>query len=131
MFREKIARGAYTLPFHFAKSPYEVGVVFLRGIAFPNARRAGGTVMTSEKTSYDKLVDLIKERHPEPISDQQAHRLARNLMGYCELVIRVAAKTPQEVLDNHLEYSSLLMRRQNADAECRNSISEGCASAHE
>lgn len=87
--------------------------------------------MTSERTAYNKLVALIKERHDEKISDQEAHRLARNLMGYCELVIRVAAKTPQKNVDNQLECSSLLVRRQDADAECRNSLNVGCASDHD
>jgi hypothetical protein len=86
--------------------------------------------MTSETTAYDKLVALIKERHGGAISDQEAHRLARNLMGYCELVIRVNAKTEKEVLANQLEYSNLFMRWLYADVECRNSENVGCASAH-
>ena len=77
--------------------------------------------MTSEMTSYERLVALIKERHGGTISDQEAHRMARNLMGYCELVIRIDAKRPQEVLDNHLEYSNLFMRWLYADVERKNS----------
>lgn len=75
--------------------------------------------MISEMTAYEKLVALIKERHGGTISDQEAHRMARNLMGYCELVIRVDAKRPQEVLDNHLQYSILFMRWLYADRETR------------
>lgn len=75
--------------------------------------------MISEMTAYEKLVALIKERHGGTISDQDAHRMARNLMGYCELVIRVDAKRPQEVLDNHLQYSNLFMRWLYADRETR------------
>ena len=77
--------------------------------------------MTSEMTSYEKLVALIKERHGGAISDQEANRMARNLMGYCELVIRIDAKRPQEVLDNHLEYTNLFMRWLYADVGLENS----------
>lgn len=77
--------------------------------------------MTSELSSYDRLVSLIKDRHGGSISDQEAHRLARNLMGYCELLIRVSAKKPEEVLANQLEYSSLLAHRLDADAELTDS----------
>ena len=77
--------------------------------------------MTSEMTSYEKLVALIKERHGGAISDQEANRMARNLMGYCELVIRIDAKRPQEVLANQLEYNNLFMRWLYADVELENS----------
>ncbi len=77
--------------------------------------------MTSELSSYDRLVALIKDRHGGSISDQEAHRLARNLMGYCELLIRVAAKKPEEILANQLEYSSLLTQKPCADAELTDS----------
>jgi hypothetical protein len=77
--------------------------------------------MTSELSSYDRLVSLIKDRHDGSISDQEAHRLARNLMGYCELLIRVSTKKPEEVLANQLEYSSLLAQRPCADVELTNS----------
>ena len=75
--------------------------------------------MIPEMTAYEKLVALIKERHGGTIGDQEAHRMARNLMGYCELVIRVDAKRPQEVLDNHLQYSNLFMRWLYDDRETR------------
>lgn len=41
-----------------------------------------------QSPSYQKLVTLIRERHDNKISEREAHRLARNLMGYCEFMIR-------------------------------------------
>jgi hypothetical protein len=77
--------------------------------------------MTSESSSYDRLVSLIKDRHDGSISDQEAHRLARNLMGYCELLIRVSTKKPEEILANQLQYSNLLTQKPCADAELNDS----------
>jgi hypothetical protein len=73
--------------------------------------------MTAKSSSYDRLVSLIKDRHDGSISDQEAHRLARNLMGYCELVIQVGLKRPQKNLDNQLECNNLFTQRSSADAE--------------
>lgn len=83
------------------------------------------------ETSYDKLVLLIKDRHDNKISDSEAHRLARNLMGYCELAIKVGTRKTQKILDKEVECSNLEERRLEADVECSNSYKEGCSSAHE
>ncbi len=83
--------------------------------------------MTSEMTSYERLVALIKERHGGTISDQEAHRMARNLMGYCELVIRVEAKRTKEVLDNQLQCSNLFMGWLYSDVEFKNSLNSATA----
>jgi hypothetical protein len=77
--------------------------------------------MTQERPAYDKLVALIKDRHDNKISDQEAHRLARNLMGYTELVIRVAARESQNDLDNQGHPDKVKVRKRKADVECRNS----------
>ena len=42
-----------------------------------------------QSPAYQKLVTLILERHDHKISEREAHRLARNLMGYCEFMIRL------------------------------------------
>lgn len=47
-----------------------------------------------EGEAYYKLVGMIKERHP--CDEREAHRLARNLMGYTELAIRVNHRAEQE-----------------------------------
>lgn len=60
--------------------------------------------MTATETpAYDRLVSLIHQRHDGDLSDQDAHRLARNLMGYCELVIRANRNIPSEILDAEKE----------------------------
>lgn len=48
----------------------------------------------NEGEAYNKLVGMIKDRHP--CDEREAHRLARNLMGYTELVIRVNHRAEQE-----------------------------------
>lgn len=77
--------------------------------------------MTSKTSAYDNLVSIIKDRHGGTISDREAHRLARNLMGYCELVFKVSSKNHQKNLDNRLEYNSVLSNPHDADAELSNS----------
>ena len=54
----------------------------------------GLSVIPHEGAAYLKLVDMIKERHP--CDDQTAHRLARNLMGYTELVLRIDQKNKKK-----------------------------------
>ena len=66
--------------------------------------------MTSSNPAYDRLVQKMKDQHPEKISDKEAHRLARNLMGYCELVIRINARRERERLDAAREAGMLFMR---------------------
>ena len=79
--------------------------------------------MTSKTSAYDKLVALVLERHDGKISNQEAHRIARNLMGYCELVIRVNRKTHQEILDKQLEYSNVSPKESSDNAELSSSQS--------
>lgn len=52
------------------------------------------SALPQEGEAYHKLVGMIKERHP--CDEREAHRLARNLMGYTELVIRVNHRVEQE-----------------------------------
>jgi hypothetical protein len=77
--------------------------------------------MTSKSTAYDNLVSIIKDRHGGTISDREAHRLARNLMGYCELAFKVGSKKYQKNLDNQLQCNSLLAQPHDAEAELSNS----------
>ena len=87
--------------------------------------------MTSEHDPYNHLVELIKDRHDHKISDQEAHRLARNLMGYCELAIKVGSRVVNDFVDEKQEHAKLFMRWLYAGVECRNSDNTGYASAHE
>jgi hypothetical protein len=41
-----------------------------------------------EGESYQRLVQMIKDKNS--CDEQTAHRLARNLMGYVELTVKVA-----------------------------------------
>lgn len=52
-----------------------------------------------ESPVYKRLVQQMKDKHPDDIDDQEAHRLARNLVGYCELVIKIHARKERERLD--------------------------------
>jgi len=50
--------------------------------------------MTEDKEAdpYEKLVELIRERHGYTITDKEAHRLAKNLMGYVDLALKVSTR---------------------------------------
>jgi hypothetical protein len=58
-------------------------------------------IMLQERPAYQKLVDLIKDKHNHTITEQEAHFLARNLMGYTELAIRIGTRTQTESSDHH------------------------------
>ena len=76
--------------------------------------------MTSKPSAYDNLVSIIKDRHNGAISDREAHRLARNLMAYCDLVLKISSKKYQKNLDNQLEYNTILEQTHDADVKLNN-----------
>jgi hypothetical protein len=66
--------------------------------------------MASETPAYERLVRLVKARHPNQINEKEAHRLARNLMGYVELLININAQKEHERLDASCGNGNLFMR---------------------
>ncbi len=43
----------------------------------------------SSKSAYERLVDEIRLSHPENITELEAHKLARKLMGFCKKLIEI------------------------------------------
>ncbi len=45
--------------------------------------------------AYDALIEQIKLSHKKPLTDEEAHKIARNLMGFSEKVMQVT--TPADL----------------------------------
>lgn len=57
----------------------------------------------ARNSAYDRLVAEIRRMHPDALTELEAHRIARKLMGFCETVINVNHRTTRQGSDNNLD----------------------------
>jgi len=51
--------------------------------------------------SYNEVVQHMKELYQGNISDPEAHEAARNLIGFCKLLLEIKAKRSQNLAQEH------------------------------
>lgn len=58
---------------------------------------------SAHSSAYDRLVAEIRRTHPDELTELEVHRIARKLMGFCEMVINVNHRAARRGSDNNLD----------------------------